>query len=253
LKIIASDYDGTFNHHGISEKNREAVKKWRAAGNLFGIVTGRDGAFIKNFTNEVNVEMDFLIIYNGVNIYDFKGDGGQPRLIKQLLGKSSRIYDMLPLILRKEGDWAEVVTPDKTYYTTYNDEPAPRDTWVKSEAVKEANEFIQIYSLYKTEAEALEVARRLSEDFGGDLSPMVNGSWLNAAPPGVTKSTGVWEYAKLASVAREDIYTIGDSYNDLAMLRDFNGYTLEHGAAELKKSARAVYGGVWEMIENIKY
>ena len=34
MKIIASDYDGTLNHGGIDDKKREAIKKWRDAGNV---------------------------------------------------------------------------------------------------------------------------------------------------------------------------------------------------------------------------
>ena len=41
MKIIASDYDGTLNHGGIDDKKRNAIKEWRKAGNLFGIVSGR--------------------------------------------------------------------------------------------------------------------------------------------------------------------------------------------------------------------
>ena len=40
--IIASDFDGTLNHHGISEADKNAINKFRAEGNKFGIVTGRD-------------------------------------------------------------------------------------------------------------------------------------------------------------------------------------------------------------------
>ena len=40
--IIASDYDGTLNHHGVSDGDKEAITKFRKAGNKFGIVTGRD-------------------------------------------------------------------------------------------------------------------------------------------------------------------------------------------------------------------
>lgn len=250
MKIIASDYDGTLRrHHGISEKDRAAIKEWRANGNLFGIVTGRDEPFIKRFVVDENLEVDFLIIYNGVDIYEFNGN--QASLVKRLLGTTDRLYEMLPLILRKDGDWAEFITPDKNYYVTYNDVPAEsRNNWVKSEVLKDVREFIQIYSLYKTEEEALEVARRLNDGFSDDVSPLVNGAWLNAAPPGVTKASGVWEYAKLKPVSKENIFTIGDSYNDLAMITEFNGFTVENGAEALKKAARAVYGGVWELIRD---
>ena len=42
MKIIASDFDGTLNYHGISAEDTAAIAKFRAAGNKFGIVTGRD-------------------------------------------------------------------------------------------------------------------------------------------------------------------------------------------------------------------
>jgi HAD superfamily hydrolase (TIGR01484 family) len=250
LKIIASDYDGTLRrHHGIEQKDRDAIKEWRADGNLFGIVTVRDQPFVKSVTDEDNLELDFLIIYNGALTYEF--DGNQPNLIKRELGKTDRLYEIGPMNKRKSGDWAEFITPDKNYYLTYGDEPvSSRDNWVRKEALKDVHEFIQIYSLCKTEEEALEVARCLNDSFSDAVSPLVNGAWLNVAPPGVTKASGVWEYAKLKSVSKENIFTIGDSYNDLAMIKEFNGYTLENGAEELKKTARAVYAGVWELIYN---
>ena len=250
MKIIASDYDGTLRrHNGIEQTDRDAIKKWRENGNLFGIVTGRDEPFIKNITAEDNLEIDFLIIYNGVDIYEFAD--GQAKLIKRMLGKSGRLYELLPLILRKSGDWADFVTPERSYYVTYNDEPASsRNNWVKSEALKDVNEFMQIYSLCKTESDALEIARQLNDGFSESVSALVNGSWLNVAPSGVTKASGVWEYAKLKSVGRENIFTIGDSYNDMDMIKEFNGFTLENGAEAVKKISRAVYSGVWELIYN---
>ena len=41
MKIIGSDYDGTLNHNGIDDKKRQVIEKWRAAGNVFAIVSGR--------------------------------------------------------------------------------------------------------------------------------------------------------------------------------------------------------------------
>ena len=256
MKIIASDYDGTLNRGGIAQKDRDAIKAWRDNGNLFGVVTGRDEPFVKNIIAEDELEVDFLIIYNGVDIYEF--DGNQATLIKRLLGKSEHLYALLPLILKNTDDWAEFITPDNSCYVTYGDNSEdPRPHWanpaikrVNSEAIKNIKEFVQIYALYKTDAEALEIARQLELRFSDDISPMVNGSWLNVAPAGVTKATGVWEYAKLKSVSKENILTIGDSYNDLAMIKEFNGFTLENGADALKKAARAIYSGVWELVHN---
>jgi hydroxymethylpyrimidine pyrophosphatase-like HAD family hydrolase len=214
-------------------------------------VTGRDKHFIKSVTDEDNLEIDFLIIYNGTDIYGFNGN--QASLIKRQTGKTNRLHEMLPLILRKSADWAEFITPDRNYYITYNDEPAKeKDNWVKGEALKGVSEFIQIYSLYENEESALEIARQLDNNFNEAASALVNGSWLNVAPAGVSKSYGVYEYAKMAGAAKEDILTIGDSYNDLDMIEEFNGFTVDNGAEAVKKIARAVYSGVWELIYNFK-
>ena len=248
MKIIASDYDGTLRrHHGIEQKDRDAIKRWRDKGNLFGIVTGRDDNMITATISEDNLEMDFVIIYNGVDIYDLTG---APKRIKRILGETDRLYELLPYILRKSGDYADFVTPDRNYYLTYNDEPADsKSTWVKNEVLKDVKQFIQIYSLYESDETTLEVARRLSDGFSDIVSPLVNGSHLNVAPSGVTKASGVWEYAKIMSVKKEHIYTIGDSYNDLDMIKAFNGFTVENGAGEVKQAARSVYKGVWELID----
>lgn len=245
MKIIASDYDGTLRHrNGISEKDRKAIKLWRDTGNLFGIVTGR-GREMPGIVAEDELEIDFIVVYNGADIYDCKGN-----IIKRFLGNTERLYELLPVLLRKSGDWAEFVSPGKSYYVTYGDEsPNSRDNWVKREMIREMKEFIQIYSLYASEAEAMEVAGQLNDNFGDSVTALVNGGWLNAPPSGVNKATGVREYAKLVGVSSENIYTIGDSYNDWDMIKEFNGFTLENGAEGIKKISRAVYKGVWELIE----
>ena len=254
MKIIASDYDGTLRRHsGIEQKDRDAVKEWRANGNLFGIVTGRGQDFTKTVFED-DLELDFVIVYNGAVIYDFSADVNkdEANLLKLMVGKTDRLYEMLPLILRKSGDWAEFITPDKVYYLTYNDEsPNSRNNWAKNEVLKGVSEFIQIYSLYKSEREPLDIAKQLNDGFGDAASALVNGSWLNVAPAGVTKASGVLEYAKIMSVGEGDIYTIGDSYNDLEMIKAFNGYTVENGADEIKKAAKGVFGGVWELISSL--
>lgn len=247
MKILATDYDGTLRHHdGISEKDRAAIIAWRNNGNLFGIVTGR-GCDMPNIVAEDGIDVDFIIAYNGADIYDSRGS-----IIKRFLGNTERLYELLPLILRKSGDWAEIVTPDREYLVTYNNEsPNSRnssDTWVNQECIREVKQFIQIYSLYGSEEETLAIAKQLNDRYGDVVSALVNVKWLNATPSGVNKATGVQEYSKLMSVANENIYTIGDSYNDWDMIKAFNGFTVENGADGIKKIARAVYRGVWELI-----
>ena len=75
--IIASDYDGTLNHHGVSDGDKEAIKKFREAGNKFGIVTGRDlemATWVIYDLEKIGVEIDFVICCTGGIILSFDGE-----------------------------------------------------------------------------------------------------------------------------------------------------------------------------------
>lgn len=68
-KILASDYDNTFyvNDEDI-ELNKKAVKKFRDAGNLFIIATGRSYMDLQKKVNTYNLVYDYAIIDHGAGI-----------------------------------------------------------------------------------------------------------------------------------------------------------------------------------------
>lgn len=51
MKLIATDYDGTLNYNGVGTETIEAIRKWRQAGNAFGVVSGRGPDFIPELMN----------------------------------------------------------------------------------------------------------------------------------------------------------------------------------------------------------
>jgi len=248
MKLIASDYDGTLRRpqDGITNADREAIKRWRAAGNLFGVVTGRGPGMDRELGRE-NVEYDFIIDFNGANIWNNKGE-----LLKQTVGNGEKLYDSLSSMLRKDGDWADIITRTRSYFVTYEDKfVEERDTWVKNEEIKNVEEFMQIYALCKNEEDSLQISAELNEKYSDYMSPLVNGSWLNIAPTNVTKSYGIREYAKLVEVEEKDIFTIGDSYNDLDMIKAFTGFSVLNGAEEIKAAASKVCDGISGLIAEL--
>ena len=70
MKIIATDYDGTLNHNGITDEKRKAISKWRKSGNLFGAVSGRGIKSLLEVIQDKIFEYDFLIANNGAIIFD---------------------------------------------------------------------------------------------------------------------------------------------------------------------------------------
>ena len=253
MKIIASDYDGTLHHHiGVSPEDRAAIKKWREAGNLFGIVTGRENSMLKTVVDEA-LEIDFVSTYNGAEVYDLAQGIDKPQLIARLSNTTHQMEDMLKLVLPQEKDWAEVVTPGRTFYFTHGDIPdASRPNWSPLAAAKDIREFLQIYALYDSEDRAFQVAKAIEDQYGHLVSPLINWHWVNATPAGVNKASGAWAYAQHKNISRENIYAVGDSFNDFDMIKAYKGYVMKN-AGSAWDTLRAVAVGecarVCELIE----
>ena len=71
MKVAASDYDGTLLRGGkIDEETLLAVKKWRAAGNKFGVISGRDYGMLVPQLRAFGLEFDYTVCNNGGIIRD---------------------------------------------------------------------------------------------------------------------------------------------------------------------------------------
>lgn len=62
MRILGSDYDGTLTVGGITDQKIDAINKWRAYGNKFGIVSGRNNELRQHLKNQSSrLEVDFLL------------------------------------------------------------------------------------------------------------------------------------------------------------------------------------------------
>ena len=59
-----------------------------------------------------------------------------------------------------------------------------------------------------------------------------------------------WKPTKLISV-KDNVYTIGDSYNDVEMIEKFNGYSIENAKEEVKKVSKGECSSVSKLIKKI--
>ena len=75
MKILATDFDGTFSTGGDSiPRNIQAVRQWQAAGNRFGIVTGRPYPMLRPELERYHIPADFLVCVNGASIHRPNGE-----------------------------------------------------------------------------------------------------------------------------------------------------------------------------------
>lgn len=249
MKILASDYDGTFyTRDGQTQKNIEAVKRFRAAGNQFGFVTGRAFNMIQTPARQNRIPYDFLICNNGTSIYDRDG-----KLISTGWLPDGCMADLFACPAVKEALHYALINTERTYAVIRSeDSPADRMdfemTCVKEEEALAFGPFCQISLPFASPKEAAVCAETVNREFGVVVRGHLNMECVDITPAGMDKSVGVETYRKLTGVSAEDVLVVGDGENDLDMIRRFHGYTVDNARPQVKEAAARVYRSVEELI-----
>lgn len=239
MKIIASDYDGTVNCGGVSDADKEAITRFRKAGNKFGIVTGRDLEMALWVLYDMKTEIDFLICCTGAIILDGKGNILYEK--RQKLD-SERVLEMI-----SEGR--------KRHYGNFNFS----DKLVRIYADRNGNipvqidkleEFTQLNFWFPNESECIDFVDYLDKNHGDYVKAYRNGGSLDIPPLGISKPTGVLEYAKMLDGV-EKIYAVGDNLNDIPMIEAFEGFAVSNAKDEVKAVAKHQCNRIADMIDYI--
>lgn len=225
MKILACDYDGTLNVGGVvSEENLKAIEKWRAAGNLFGMVSGRYLRYLREFMAKDDVPYDFLIGNNGAVISDETGRAseciGIPlHTVEQLLCKI-RGYQPRHISV-SFGEGSVLVTPESKIYMQ------------DGALVIDQARMIEVTQLHANFSED-DKATRLRDDcqaaFGDKVQCIMPGIYgIDYVSVHAGKAVGLRRLMQLRDLHPEIILTVGDGDNDLAMLTapDFCGYAMQ--------------------------
>ena len=234
--ILASDYDGTLNQGGkISQRTLDAIGRFRKAGHLFGVVTGREAASWREILAKGLVcETDFNIVANGAHCMDGKGETiftapfranapyGDTTLEKALI----RRYFELGFVAgglsfeRERMDFAmHLPQGGRDGHTVY----LPKDDF------GDHHEAIIANAYWATLQEADHAAAVLRREFGAYLSPAQNGRYLDITGVGIDKAAGLKTYAERMQVPLANIWTVGDNLNDIPMLRAYHGCAIRSG------------------------
>ncbi len=225
MKVLACDYDGTLNIAGVvSKENLEAIDAWRAAGNLFGMVSGRYLRYLREFMDKDNVPYDFLIGNNGAVISDENGKASEcigisVHTVEQLLCKI-RGYD--PSHISVSFDEGSVrVMPDSRVFV--------RDAALIIDGNR-IQEVTQLHASFTRAEDAFSVRNACEADFGNEVQcimPSIQGIDFISTRAG--KAVGLRRLIELRGICPDIILTVGDGENDLAMLTapDFLGYAMK--------------------------
>ncbi len=241
MKLIASDYDGTLtNHGGVDDLRRKAVADWQAAGNKFGIVSGRSIDFLPSALERDGIFCDYFIANNGAVVTDGKGS--------VLAEKRCGGEVALPLIrtLFELGCPHAAVTTDHPC-TVYPLLSTPKEGRFTPDTAA-ISYFNQISTILPTFEEAAAVTAIIRERFGAWVNPLQNGVCIDIVPAGVDKAEGIRLLLALWKIEESDVIAVGDNVNDAAMIGAFAAYAVDNAVESIQTLAGRVVADVTELI-----
>lgn len=220
-RLVATDFDGTLNRNGsVSVYDREMIAKWRAAGNYFGVVTGRGEDFVEK-AKERGVEYDYLIVYNGSLILDCDGNHIYENLISRDMFKKLEAY----LSSCENMEYCDVATDDEFYF--------------------------QHYSTCNEPEQALVYAEKINEMYGDTVTAFVNGPHINVAQKPASKANSVKIILSHFGLKADEAAVVGDDYNDLDMITQHNGWAVDTARPAVLEVAPHVCKSVGALIEEL--
>ena len=101
----------------------------------------------------------------------------------------------------------------------------------------------------KSHEQAIEFAKKMNQEFGDEIVAYSNLRHVDISAKGLSKATGVDYVAKLHHINPDQVYCIGDSFNDVPMFETFHGYTLPEACDEIKQYAEKVFETVDEAMK----
>ena len=229
-KILVSDYDQTFylNDEDI-EKNKKSVENFRKHENIFIFATGRSYFDFMNKAERYKLKWDYLIINHGATILDKNNNiisnyTIDNNIIKNIEKDLEIKKSINHFCCKLENSRTDFNDKDLTkIYAKYEKDKAEQ---INSLINKKYSEFVNCY--------------------------LVSGNAVEIISNKTCKSYAIEEIAQIENINQEEIFTIGDGYSDIEMIKNYNGYCMEESVQELLKICNGkIVKSVSELIEKI--
>lgn len=244
-KVFASDFDGTLYFYQAEVKlppeSVRKIKEYQSAGNLFGLCTGRQIGGLTPFIGGI-LEPDFYITASGSYIVD---RNFHPVFEREM---SRETADAIIRKVRPEGNrltldvGGEICVFDKMdypgkYYVITGAEDLP------------AGKIHQVSIHTGSPEEAAEWSRWINVNFEKKVEAFQNVAEVDIAPSGCSKGNGVRVLRNTVPGCR--LYGIGDSVNDLPLIREADrSYTFPYAPGEVQEQADFVVENIVQALED---
>ena len=283
-RLISTDLDGTIVFNGtISLRDREAMARWRAAGNLLVINTGRSVSALEHVVVPMGLEFDNAILYTGAAIVDedirvrystalpagvvedildfVEGAPGvtvfttgldEDLLVYDTIGSGSELLTLFRPATRRELDGREVIGVPMRF--TDPEMAARTETYLhrrwEGQAVGFRNQdFIDVVPASASKGEGLRrLVARLAEPPAGETDGAAGEGASGEAPVGSSAGfdVGPWTAEPV------ETWSIGDSWNDISMhAAADHSYALPWSPSEVVAQCDGTVSSLADLIDSL--
>lgn len=264
-KLLACDIDGTLVHRSqsLNKQDISAIKKFREAGHILSLCTGRTLAWTIPLLEDNSLHVDYLILCNGSQIYSVdKTNHTEVETMKS---------DWIPNNIGKE---ILNYFYEKENYTLYWDcgkektfEFIDRLICSKTSIIRDrysehvdrkyldtvTSDFVTIgvTPLSANIEDAIILSEEIKKRWGLQVTSCRNQHFVDIGSSNSSKGTGI-DFLQRKIGNEIDIYGIGDSFNDIPMFQTVgksHAFLVKNGEASLSKYADFMVSSVSECID----
>ncbi|XTR39173.1 HAD-IIB family hydrolase [Paraclostridium tenue] len=271
-KLLASDIDGTLLlNRKIHHKSIENIDRFKNDGNLFILSTGRALCELDSIINEYKLDVDAYVLCNGAFILD-----KSLNIIEDFKIDSDIVYKISKYVLSTNNFTLSVLDGYKSYLIKSKNILKARNLFNlnslkkiykmlinKSSNLELLNlnhlkgndlniNIMSIYSLNDNVEKAENLKNYLNDEFGEYITAYRNKYFVDVVFKSCSKATGIEKVCKNFNLADNNVYVIGDSWNDLSMFERYdNSYTFTYAEKTLQKKANKVIDSFHYCIDDI--
>ncbi len=242
IRLIAVDMDGTFlndkKSYDVPRFNQQ-FQQLKELGIKFVVASGNQYYQLVSFFPELRPQLSF-VAENGALVFD-----GMEQLWHAELAAAD--YQHILDVLDNFPDLTYVACGLKSAYTQRGASRQFMDLMAKHyhrlevrDSLRDIDDVMFKFSLNLPDNEIPELIKRLHQELNGSVRPVTSGfGFVDLILPGAHKASGLQRLLDRWGIAAEDCVALGDSANDIEMLK-LVGYSfaMENAAPEVVASAR---------------
>lgn len=238
IKMIVADYDDTTaKGEVVSDRVKQAIKKFRAGGGKYVVCSGRESVSIENVIKNNGIIVDAISSYQGGRIRigeELFSDNGIP---------STLAAEIVDSVMEDFNRPSLAFFGDFIYYNGLNDCARAYLNWTPCDRkyVKNLGEMLKgsagscgkiLVTKTSVEEDVTEIKGYIEQKFGKYVSafPMIH--ILELVSKIATKYDAVKRLAEHFGIKENEVITIGDSPNDGPLLKFGTGIMVTGGSGE---------------------